>query len=81
MHGKIKVKSVGPAFQSDKVEIHEVTRVWIIFTMVSGLFLGIAVLLLFVYQVSILIKNMTTVEEMILTSVNKPNPFFKGSVR
>lgn len=91
MHGDIDVKAVGPALPfeapgaadlgKDKLEIKQVTQVWMIFTMVAGLVLGCSIGHLLWYQLKNVRRNLTTVEEMILTSVEADNMFDTGLLR
>lgn len=67
--------------QNDKLEVSDIVNIFVIFAMVSGLLLGLSIGNLFVYQMSNLSKNRTTVEEMILTKVDRLSPFNTGSAK
>ena len=63
------------------LEVSDIANLWIIFSMVSGFLLGFSIGYLFVYQISNLKINLTTVEEMITTKVKQKSPFDRGSLR
>jgi ABC-type transporter Mla maintaining outer membrane lipid asymmetry permease subunit MlaE len=79
---RIEVVVDAPKHVKDNVlQISDVVNLWIIFAIVSGSLLGFSIGYLFIYQLTNLTRNITTVEEMILSKVKEKSPFDRGSFR
>ena len=71
-----------PTHTKDNVlQVSDIVNLWVIFSMFSGFLLGLSIGYLFVYQVSNLKRNITTVEEMIISKVKEKSPFDRGSFK
>lgn len=63
------------------LEVSIIEHFWVIISIITGAFMGFAIGYLFIYQITNVFQNITTVEEMILSKSKAPSPFKRKTAK